>query len=145
MIQIAFYKGTKPGFAGLFNRLVRWWTRGPYSHCEIIFNTSNDGQSHCASASNIDKGVRFKTMALAPEKWDFLSVDLDPRVVAKWFVDHDGAKYDVRGLFGFVWRRSEDDRGKYFCSEACAEALGLEEAWRFDPNTLFVAIKRIAV
>ena len=31
-IKVAFYKGT----GDLFNKIVRWWTKSPYSHAELI-------------------------------------------------------------------------------------------------------------
>lgn len=34
----AFYKSTRPGWTGLYNRIIRWWERGDYSHCELIFS-----------------------------------------------------------------------------------------------------------
>ena len=32
MVKIAFYKGK----SRLFNKVVSWWTRGPYSHTELV-------------------------------------------------------------------------------------------------------------
>ena len=34
--RIAFYKGTRPGIAGLYNRLGRLLDHGPYSHAELV-------------------------------------------------------------------------------------------------------------
>ena len=53
-MRTAFYKGTRPGWQGIYSRAVRVIDRGPYSHCELVFS---DGLS--ASASYIDGGVRF--------------------------------------------------------------------------------------
>jgi hypothetical protein len=145
-MKIAFYKGTHAGLTGVFNRLVRWWTRGPYSHCEVVFSERDaSGAALCASSSKMDGGVRLKFIALKPENWDIWEVpSADEAAVKAWFDEHVGCKYDVLGLVGFVWRRTEDDRSKFFCSEACAAALGIEEAWRFDPNTFAAAIRRAA-
>ena len=68
-MQVAFYKGTRSGLSGLFNRLVRWWTRGPYSHCEVVFTDepSKDGGVLCGSSSKLDGGVRLKFVVLDPE------------------------------------------------------------------------------
>lgn len=147
-MKIAFYKGTHPGLPGVFNRLVRWWTRGPYSHCEAVFSCQNaQGAWLCASSSKMDGGVRLKFIDLDNStNWDIFDVPSADEAASKaWFAEHVGLAYDVRGLFGFVWRRAEDDRNKYFCSESIAASIGIEEAWRFDPNTFAAALRRVAI
>lgn len=135
MVKVAFYKG-KTRF---FNKAVAWWTRGPYSHCELIVS------GHSYSSSFLDGGVRVKDIEYDPEHWDFVDVPwATAEKAVAWFQEHMGQGYDVVGLAGFVVRRVEDDRGKYFCSEAVAASLGFDEAWRFDPNTLHPVLSRMA-
>lgn len=137
MIQIAFFKGKRTGWPGLFDRAVRWYTGGPYSHCEIVLSTS-EGLSWCASASKQDGGVRLKHMALPSDRWDILHAPYaDPHAVAQWFASHTGGRYDTLGLFGFFAARGTQSPDRWFCSEACAAALGIPEPWRYCPNTLF--------
>ena len=50
--KAAFYKGTHPGVAGIYNRLVRWWTRSPYSHVELIFFDGGSGADSQAASSS---------------------------------------------------------------------------------------------
>lgn len=141
-MQIAFYKGTRPGLPGLFNRAVRWWTRGPYSHCEIVLWRLSDGRAVCGSAANLDGGVRRKIIDLDPAHWDVVDIPWANQSAAlTWFAEHEGERYDMAGLFGFVWRRGDGDRGRWYCSEACAAALGFDEPWRFCPNTLAAVIR----
>lgn len=138
--RIAFYKGTRPGVAGLYNRLGRLLDHGPYSHCELIFS---DGMS--GSASFMDGGVRIKYIGYSSvDCWDF--VDLPAQYEAdarKWFEQHHGAAYDLMGnvnaLLGFVPHSSD----KWFCSESIAEALGLNEGWRYKPNGLAAVLKEL--
>ena len=132
-MKIAFYKGRRKGPRGWFDALVRWWTRGPYSHCELVI----DGL--CWSSSARDGGVRGKAIVLGAN-WDVFDVPGDEAKALAWFQAHKGARYDVAGLFGFVWRREYGDGQRWFCSEACAAALGYREPWRFDPNTLAVVV-----
>jgi hypothetical protein len=132
-MRLAFYKGRRGGFAGLFDAAVRWWTRGPYSHVELVFS---DGLA--ASASQRDGGVRFKPITFHPDRWDFVPVDGDEDAARAWFAGHWGAAYDYAGLFGFVWRPGKGASRRWFCSEAIAAALGYGDAWRFCPNTLAV-------
>lgn len=144
-MQIAFYKGTRPGLAGLFNRAVRWWTRGPYSHCELVLWRLADGRAVCGSSANLDGGVRRKIIYLDPARWDVIDIPWANQSAAlDWFIRHEGDGYDVRGLFGFVWRRGDGDRDKSYCSEACTAALGFDEPWRFDPNTLAAVVRSMS-
>lgn len=128
-MRAAFYKGTHSGAAGLYNRLVRWWCSGPYSHVELVFS---DGMA--ASASYMDGGVRFKQIDFDPAKWDF--VDLPDHLESparQWFKDHEGAPYDLLGNLGFLWRPIRGDKDAFFCDEAFLAAIGVHEPWRFDP------------
>lgn len=135
-MHVAFYKGK----TRLFNRLVSWWLRGPYSHCELVLQTSPDGVSLCASSSFMDGGVRLKNMVLDPDHWNLVLVGGSPAKAWSWAVDHEDDHYDVLGLLGFVWRRQPDDKTKWFCSEAVAAMLGLPDPWRFDPMVLYAAL-----
>jgi hypothetical protein len=135
VIAVAFYKGR----SRLFDRLVQWWTRSPYSHCEIVLATDAMGKSLCASSSFLDGGVRYKYIKLYPHKWDILQVETT-RDPAEWMKKHAGAGYDLPGLFGFILRVVPHDGQRWFCSEACAAMLGLPEPWRYDPGTLWSAL-----
>ena len=139
---VAFYKGTRPGLAGNFNRGVRWWTHGPYSHCELVIALLADGQAQCWSSANLDGGVRPKLITLDPAHWDVIEVPwANPFEALDWFVLHEGDRYDTLGLFGFVGRRGDGDKDKWWCSEACAAALGLDEPWRYCPNALAAILR----
>jgi len=129
-MQVAFYKGTRPGFQGVYSRLVRWVDRGPYSHCELVFS---DGMS--GSASFIDGGVRLKQIDYSPQNWDIFNLPdhLEPAARA-WFEAHKGEPYDLLGNLQFVfWLVREAPTG-WFCNEACGAAIGLLEPWRLGPN-----------
>lgn len=135
-MKAAFYKGTRPGVAGIYNRLVRWWTRSPYSHVELVMSTGR-----AWSASFEDGGVRSKLIDFDPAKWDVVDLPtaLEPAALA-WFTAHRGAKYDVLGNLQFVLAPFPQTRERWFCSEAVAAALGIPEPWRYDPGTLASAL-----
>ncbi len=137
--KIAFYKGTRPGLAGLYNRLGRWLDHGPYSHCELVFS---DGMS--GSASYMDHGVRIKYIGYTSGDWDF--VDIPERyepVARRWFISERGRAYDLWGnvnaMFGFI----PHSRDKWFCSEAIAASLKLSDPWRYKPNGLCAVLKEL--
>lgn len=133
MIELAFYKGQ----GRLFDRLVRWWTRGPYSHCEVVTHRSSSGVAWCISSSWRDGGVRGKWIELDPAKWDVLAVPgVDSAVAHLWLARHAGAGYDIAGLLGFVWRPVRSAHRLWFCSETCADIAGVPQGWRFSPNDL---------
>lgn len=136
-MRVAFYKGTRHGLAGIYNRGVRVVTKGKYSHCEVIFS---DGMS--ASASFADGGVRFKFIKYDPAHWDFIEIPdaFEPRI-RKWFEDHDGELYDVLGNVHFVVPFVGDSKFRWCCSEALGEAIGLIDAWRFHPNSLYAILR----
>lgn len=136
-MQVAFYKGTQSGLQGLVNRVVRWWTGGPFSHCELVFS-----DAICASSSLMDKGVRFKQIDVSTDDWQLIDVGGDESAARAWFEANVGKPYDLSGDFGFVWRPLRSSRSRFFCSEAVAYSLGFPEAYRFDPNTLSCILGR---
>jgi hypothetical protein len=135
-MRAAFYKGTRPGLAGVYNRIVRWWTRSPYSHVELVMST---GRSW--SSSFEDVGVRSKLIDFDPAKWDVIDLPdhLEP-AAEKWFREHRGQGYDLLGNLQFVVAAIPDIKSRWFCSEAVAAALGIPEPWRYDPGTLKSAL-----
>lgn len=129
-MQAAFYKGTRPGWQGIYSRAVRVIDRGPYSHCELVFS---DGMS--GSASYIDGGVRFKRIAYDPAHWDFIELPAHLEPYARdWFERNAGAPYDLMGNVRFVLPWLSDSERGWFCSEALGAALGWKEPWRYGPN-----------
>ena len=138
-MRAAFYKGTRSGWQGLYSRAVRW-VDGPglYSHCELIFS---DGLS--ASASYIDKGVRFKRIDYDPAHWDIIDLPgFDEAAARTWFDVRVGHGYDLLGNLRFIFGWVRDDDGRWFCSEALMAALGFAEPWRFGPNGAASALRR---
>ena len=136
-MRVALYRGTRPGLQGVFNIVVRWWTRGPYSHCELILAEYPDGTVLCGSASHLDGGVRLKRMALCPSRWEIRRLPFgNPERARQWFEQRKGHGYDLLGVLGFVVRPIRGSRHRWFCSEAVLGAVGMREPWRFCPNTL---------
>lgn len=137
-MKAAFYKSTRPGLQGLYSRAARLIDRGPYSHVELIFS---DGLS--ASASYIDKGVRFKRIDYNPAHWDIVELaGFDEQAARDWFEDRLGEGYDLWGNLRFIFGWVREDDAKWFCSEALMAALGFEEPWRFGPNGAAAALRR---
>lgn len=143
-MKVAFYKGTKPGLAALFDIGVHAWENGNYAHVELILS---DGRA--LSSTFLDGGVRFAEAGSInfddATQWDVIDVGgvFDEAAAIAWGVAHDGDKYDCWGDAHFVCGFIHQKANQEFCSEAVGSALGFEESWRLDPNSLAVAIKRI--
>ncbi|MCB7131067.1 hypothetical protein LE270_03130 [Salmonella enterica subsp. enterica serovar Hillegersberg] len=135
-VYLAFYKGRSDhhGLARLSDWLTRLVTRGEYSHCELAVEQGN-GEFLCYSSSVRDKGVRRKQMPLPHDKWDLIALNALSISVEQFFRRNDAMKYDWLGAVGFVvFNRGREN--KYFCSEFCADFLGLVDSWRYSPNML---------
>lgn len=131
MIRVAFRYGDKRIFA----RAVCWLRGGDSAHCEVSHRWEGE-EALCTSASFMDGGVRQKTINLSPDKWRVYEMDISPEDVVKWHRKHQGKKYDVLGLLGFIWRRVEGSARRFFCSEVSAEIMGLPEPQLYDLRTL---------
>jgi len=137
-MKLASYKGTRPGLAGLFSIACRWWLGGDYTHTELIFSDGVAGTSRSPEG-----GVVLHKITYPADEWDLIEIDGDEAYARKWFEDHVGAKFDVIGLLGFIWRRRDGQQTRWFCSEAVAASLGFPEPFRFDPCTLPNVFKRV--
>ena len=126
-MRLALYKGK--GRIG--NAAIRWWTRSPYSHCELVI----DGVAY--SSSIMDSGVRAKRIEFDPEHWDFVDLPwASAALVKSTFASTQGDPYGWGDLFWRqVFNRPGDTHGQ-FCSEWCARALGLPNPQQYSPATL---------
>ena len=143
-VYLALYKGRRDGVwyqpkvaaARLSDWIIRTLTRSPYSHCEIAVDKGN-GQYNCYSASIRDGGVRLKTMPLPADKWDLIPVNQQDAYidVLNYFAQTRGKPYDFIGACGVVLG-IKGSLKKWFCSEWCAAALGVQYPDRYSPQAL---------
>jgi hypothetical protein len=117
-VRVALYKA--PGT--WFDKVVRWWTRSQYSHCELVFSNGL-----WFSSSPRDGGCRFKSITPADGAWDFIEISLTPeqeRAVYDFCLREDGCWYDWIGIiFTQVLPLSFENPWWWFCSEICVAAL----------------------
>jgi hypothetical protein len=127
-IQIAFYKGG----AGWIHKTIRWWTKSPHSHAELILP---DGKTWVSISPFLTSRVapRIKYQVDVPEDWDFLTFELNWRQpVQEYQLDQlykfidmtQGSKYDWVGMImshfcPYLIKR----RDRWYCSEWIAHAL----------------------
>lgn len=55
-----------------------------------------------------------------------------------WFARHNAAQYDYLGLIDFVPHWDMQDKRRFFCSEAIADALGLARPGLYSPQGLWL-------
>ena len=167
-MKLASYKGTRSGLMGIGNVLIRLRLRGIYSHSEIVFEPGDgvdhlmpdgttapdaDGALWCVSSTGLEHlpawstrrpgkrgGVRFKRIVLG-DKWDLRNVSQHPSIAANWAIVNQGRLYDWQLVLGFLAWLIPQKKSRVMCSEACAEMLGYDDAWRFDPCVLDAAVR----
>lgn len=117
-MKIAFYKAS----GTLFDKLIRFWTSGPYSHCELVFSNGT-----WFSSSPRDGGCRWKIIGEDYSKWDFIDIDIteDQENTLKAFCQReDGKGYDWLWIFLTQFLPLNlQDRNKWGCSELVTAAL----------------------
>jgi hypothetical protein len=128
-MELAFYRGS----GTLYDKLIRWWTGSQFSHVEIVLERREDSVT-LFSSSPRDGGVRVKDCALDTAKWEFYVV---PGEFPKGLMDYVGAKYDWLGIFGSqFFAAGWNLKRRWFCSEICGAAIGLDQPQRYSPEGL---------
>jgi hypothetical protein len=117
-MEIAFRKNSNT----IPSKLIRWWTKSPYSHCELVFK---NGLTFSAFIE--DFRTDFKSASHDPSEWDIIEIPIDLETEYKIYqfcVDEDNCLYDIVGLtltqflpLGF------ENPWWWFCSEICVAAL----------------------
>lgn len=127
-VQLALYKGK----GQLGNAAIRLWTGSEYSHCELVI----DGW--CYSSSVMDKGVRRKQIDLTDDKWDLIDLPwADAKRVLAYFALTDHHTYGWPSLISSqLFNRNRSAADSQFCSEWCANALGIPNGPSYAPGLL---------
>ena len=138
MVSIAFYDASQGTY---LDKLVAWWTRGLFSHCEIYFSKFDI----CCSASPREGMVRFKKIddLFTSGKWTILSTEADEDWAYKFCKEHEGQKYDWLAIICCQFLPfGEQARNKWFCSELAARIKGYIHAAWYSPNRLYSAMMK---
>lgn len=132
-MQLIFYKAVN---GTIYDKSIAFYTRGKYSHCEILFS---DGV--CFSASPRDGGTRFKVIEVESH-WDRIAVGTSHEdEVWQWCARQVGKPYDWLGILGLSLNYRNSDKKKWYCSEVCVTALRrvglLDVRPNLSPNALY--------
>ncbi|MDP8080322.1 enoyl-CoA hydratase [Phocoenobacter skyensis] len=147
-IYLAMYKGK----GNWIDKIVRLFTWGKYSHCELAVEKKRFTNGHhyeheivyeCYSSSPRDGGVRCKEINLKNGNWDlFLLKGVNERRIKAIFNETKGMKYDLLGAIGVVIPFIKQKKNKYFCSEWCARVLKIKGDDTLSPTDLVEVIER---
>lgn len=168
-MKLLAYHSTRKGLKGLENIFIRLRLRGRFSHTEIMFEPGDlvddympdktcqpnaYGAYWCASSVSFERmrndsavragelgGLRFKRIIPDPAKWTILKTPgANPNNAARYAYTNEGKKYDWLLILSFLFWFLPNKRSWGMCSEECAEMLGYDDAWRFDPCNLVVTV-----
>lgn len=122
MIRLAFYRGTS-----LVSKLIRWQTRGRYSHVGVILQDGgiieawqNGGVRYNATIGMVHDPATPVDLYSIPTLTRAQNAD-----ILQWLKQQCGLGYDFRGVFRFLTRTGAPiDRKRWFCSELVAAAFG---------------------
>ena len=134
MLYIAFKKSDNT----CIDKLITFFTKSQYVHCEVV--TSKTKDSIYGYSSYIKKGVRSKWINI-DDRWDVIPLNktrfknVRAQDIKDFYTKTEGKKYDYLGCLGFVFG-NPDNPNRYFCSEWCAEALGLKNPSKISPAKL---------
>lgn len=117
MIEIAFYKSDKT----LLDKGIRFFSKSPYSHCEIIVD-----RKHAVSSSGRDGGVRIKKYEDMNfddiNKWDIYKLKINNIKNEDLFgyIELTKGKYDFLSVILYhMFRIPINIKNRYICSEYC--------------------------
>lgn len=132
-VQLAMYKGK--GLIG--NSFIRWWTGSQYSHCEVVVN----GQSYSSSIQ--DSGVRTKVIDMTDGKWELVDIPwVTAEAVENYFKKTDNQKYGwITLIYSQLFNRNRSNNKSQFCSQWCANAIGMPIASVLSPAALYELVK----
>jgi hypothetical protein len=121
-IRIAFFKGDKHEW---HHRFVRWWTKSPYSHAEIIL----DGETWVSISPFLYTRVAARVRTQVDESdWDFLTFRVtaeELRALKNFISETTGDGYDWIGMIlSQILPIIIKGKGRWYCSQWIAHALG---------------------
>jgi hypothetical protein len=152
-IRIAFFKGDRHEW---HHRFIRWWTKSPYSHAEIVL----DGETWVSISPFLFTRVAARVRTHVPEdEWDYLSFRITPEemnALKDFISETTGDGYDWTGmLLSQVLPFIVKGKGKWYCSSWIAHALshagivkwkrlGIYEFPDLHPGKLYEILEQLA-
>ncbi|HBY68666.1 MAG TPA: hypothetical protein DEG69_13500 [Flavobacteriaceae bacterium] len=120
-IRVAFYKGE----GDWKNKIIRWWTKSPYSHAELILP---DGITWISISPLLSSKVESRSkIKYIDSNWDFVDIAVTQQqndVIKEFYESTKGCGYDWIGMLMSQFLPFNIKRkGRWYCSEWIAYAL----------------------
>ena len=125
------------------SKFISFWTKGPYSHVEFVFDHTKPRTWFGAVLS----GLRFtQDITGNLKKWDYLQLALDSAKVYALCLSVEGRKYDIAGVLSYILPFIKQDPRMYYCSEIIYDVLVKMDYLKsgekkVDPNKLYNLLK----
>ena len=124
-IKVAFYRGE----GGWKNKLIRWWTKSPYSHAELILP---DDVSWISISPLLTSRVSIRVKEeYTKENWDFVELEVTEEqlnTIMEFYNFTEGSSYDWLGMiFSQFLPYTIKRKGRWYCSEWIAYALRISD------------------
>lgn len=118
-MKIALYQGKS-----IISKLIKWKTRGVYSHASIIFSDGKvleawQGSNSVRYINNISDGHSEGT----PVDIFKIDCDVDEESARKYADSLIGKKYGFWTIVQFLIGTSGDDKNKWICSELALDVV----------------------
>lgn len=117
-VSIVFYKGR----GTLAEKLIRLWTKSPYSHCEF---RRSDGLCHSNDRYRLVS--RLERLEIDSGDWEVCELELPSEIidrVERRQLRKNGTHYDWMGIvFSQLFRLGLHDKKRWFCSKSNADDL----------------------
>jgi hypothetical protein len=117
-VSIIFYKGR----GTLSEKLIRLWTKSPYSHCEF---RRSDGLCHSNDRYRLIS--RLEELEIDPRDWEICELELPSEIidrVERRQLRKNGTQYDWMGIvFSQVFRLGVHNKKRWFCSKSNGDDL----------------------
>jgi len=136
-LLFGFHKAKEPN-SPFYNRLISWWTNGPYCHVEIFYKDYDDYLKKFSSSPE-DGYVRTKKTELYIRGYDFIPFEVTEeqfKIFKTYERELKCGKYDWPGILGFIIP-TKDRSDQWFCSETTSNYLkiiGYKHMWKVEPS-----------
>jgi hypothetical protein len=117
-LEIAFRKAEP----SLSSKIIRWWIKSPYSHCELVFSNGLTFSAYIEEYRTC-----FKNKEHLDSEWDYITLPMsieNEYKIYQFCLKETDCKYDIIGLvFTQIIPLSFENPYWWFCSEVCTAAL----------------------
>ena len=120
-IKVAFFKGK----GNWINKIVRWWTKSPYSHAELVMSDNETWISISPFLTSKLDAIRKESYII--DNWDIIEIDVTQEqheALLEFYSETKGSSYDWFGMLLSQFFPLKIKRYKrWYCSEWILYAL----------------------